>query len=335
MAAAQRPNPGADRCVAVATSGGRDSTALLHAVTRQADDLGLNVVALHVHHGLQAAADEWLDHVRRQARRLGVRFAFERLTGQPAPGESVEAWARKHRYRALARMARAEGCSLVLLAQHRRDQAETFLIQALRGGGAAGLAAMPRVAEREGITWARPWLGNPRDAIEAYVRRHRLRFVEDPSNGDPRFARSRLRELWPALASAFGDAETTLARAAQRAAADAAVVAEVAEADLAALGAASREPLAVPAWSKLSPARRASVLRLWLANVLPVPAPETLVRRLCDELPGRHRARWPAGEADLVLARGRLAVGAAAPRRSHASAVSHEGQGGRRAGRPS
>jgi len=310
MTAAQRPGPS----VAVAASGGRDSTALLHATAHEARRLGVAVVALHVHHGLMPGADAWLERVRRQAKRLGARFAFERLQGAPAPGDSVEAWARRHRYEALARLARAEGCDLVLLAQHRRDQAETFLIQALRGGGAAGLAAMPRAVQRDGLTWARPWLGCPREAIDAYLRRHRLRHAEDPSNVDRRFARARLRSLWPALTAAFPDAETTLARAAQRAAADAALVAEVAAADLSALGAQGRA-LPVAAWGALSPARRMAVLRLWLASVLPMPVPETLVRRLCDELPGRHRARWPAGEGDLVLARGRLAPEKAAARR--------------------
>ena len=311
MPAAQRPKP----AVAVATSGGRDSTALLHATVRQAQALGVEVVALHVHHGLMPDADHWLEQVRRQARRLGARFACERLDGTPAPGESVEAWARKHRYEALARMARAQGCDLVLLAQHRRDQAETFLIQALRGGGAAGLAAMPRSARREGITWARPWLGSPREAIVAYLRRHRLRFVDDPSNADPRFARGRLRVLWLALNEAFPDAEATLARAAQRAAIDAAVVAEVAEGDLAALGAAGCA-LPIEPWLRLSLPRRMSALRRWLATVLSQPVPETLVRRLVVELPGRESARWQAGEVDLVRRRGLLAPAAPAPRRS-------------------
>lgn len=115
MAAAQRPGTS----VAVAASGGRDSTALLHATVRQAKALGVAVAALHVHHGLMPGADGWLQQVRRQARRFGARFAFERLQGTPGPGESVEAWARRHRYEALARLARAEGCALVLLAQHR------------------------------------------------------------------------------------------------------------------------------------------------------------------------------------------------------------------------
>ncbi len=302
------------RTVAVAASGGRDSTALLHAAVRQGQALGVDVWALHVHHGLMSNADAWQDHVRRQARRFGAAFACERLQGAPARGDSVEAWARKGRYAALARMAKVAGIDLVLLAQHRRDQAETFLIQALRGGGAAGLAAMPAVVQREGITWARPWLACSRESIDAYLRRHRLSYIDDPSNADTRFARGRLRALWPTLSEAFADAETTLSRAAQRAAADAAVVADAAAADLAALEAVGR-PLPVARLLLLSPARQAAALRAWLGAMLMLPVPETLVRRLLEELPGRLHARWQADGQDLVLKRGLLAPEPAARRR--------------------
>lgn len=308
------------RIVAVAASGGRDSTALLHATVRQAQPLGIEVLALHVHHGLVAEADAWLAQVRRQARRFGAAFAHERLSSAPARGDSIEAWARRERYAALSRMALAAGCGLVLLAQHRRDQAETFLVQALRGGGAAGLAAMPRVIERGGITWARPWLDEPREAIEAYVRRHRLGHVDDASNADGRFARGRLRALWPMLVEAFPDAELTLARAAQRAADDAAVVSQVATMDLASLGASSA-PLPLQRWLELPAARRWIALRAWLGTVMPQPVPESLVRRLVAELPGRAHARWHAGDADLVLRRGHLALEVAAPRRGAAGPI--------------
>ena len=111
----------------------------------------------------------------------------------------------------LDEMAREEGASLLLLAHHRRDQAETWLLQALRGGGPAGLAAMPRCAERAGLVWARPWLDQPRSAIEAYLRQHLLTWVDDQSNADQRFARNRLRAIvWPAMLEAFTDAEAAL-----------------------------------------------------------------------------------------------------------------------------
>jgi tRNA(Ile)-lysidine synthase len=298
------------RRVAVAASGGRDSTALLHCTLKAARPLDIAVVALHVHHGLVAQADAWAAQVAAQCRRWGASFVCTRLHGSPARGESVEAWARRERYRALAAMASAQDCSLVLLAHHRRDQAETFLLQALRGGGPAGLAAMPATARRQGLVWARPWLDQPRAAIEAYVRRHRLGFVDDASNADPRFARNRLRaQVWPALGTAFPDAETTLAEAARQSAQAAALAREVAALDLP--GVVDGAALLVERWQALPPARRRNVLQAWLGGVLQVPVPQSLVQRLCVELPGRRGGLWPAPQAALQLHRGRLAPGSA------------------------
>jgi tRNA(Ile)-lysidine synthase len=205
--------------VAVACSGGRDSLALLHATAVAARGEGLDAVALHIHHGLLPEADAWFDHVESMCRRwasegLPVRFIGRRLTARPRRGESVEAWAREARYAALTDMAREAGAGLVLLGHHRKDQAETFLLQALRGAGVAGLSAMPACIERDGLVWQRPWLDVPRAHIEQYVQQCGLESVEDPSNTDPRFARNRLREaVWPALAAAFPDADVALAGA--------------------------------------------------------------------------------------------------------------------------
>ncbi len=303
-----------ERRVAVAASGGRDSTALLHATVKAAAPLGVEVVALHVHHGLQAAADDWLNQVRGQARRWGAGFAATRLAGRPAAGESVEAWARRERYRALGAMAHDAACGLVLLAHHRRDQAETWLLQALRGAGARGLASMPKSAGRDGITWARPWLDLPREAIEAYVARHRLRHVDDGSNADPRFARNALRlRVWPALTAAFPDAETTLAAAAQHAQEAARLAEEVAAQDLPALLRADR--LDVAAWRALPPARRMNALRAWLQQTLAVPLAISLLHRLGTELLSARIARWPVSETNqLCLYRGLLSLsGTAGP----------------------
>lgn len=299
------------RRVAVATSGGLDSTALLHCTARQAERLGIEVLALHVHHGLQPAADTWMRQVAAQCRRwhqngLPIRFVAHRVTSRPAAGDSIEAWARRQRYAALATMAREAECPLVLLAHHRRDQAETVLLQALRGAGPAGLSAMPRVVERQGLTWARPWLDQPRSTIESYARRWRLGFVVDPSNADDRYARSRLRrQVWPALLESFADAETVLCGVAQRAQEARQIVDEVAQQDLLQLSDSSG--LQVPAWLALGAARRANVLRHWLSGQLDGPVPESLVQRLLREVPALRSGRWPAGEMQLGLHAGRLA----------------------------
>jgi tRNA(Ile)-lysidine synthase len=306
--------------VAVAYSAGRDSTALLHATARAAREQGIEVVALHVHHGLMREADQWLAFADKQIERwrragLPVRLVSTRLSGKPAKGESVEAWARRERRAALARLAHEEGVHLILLAHHRGDQAETVLLQALRGAGPAGLAAMPRAAQRDTLQWLRPWLDMPREAIEAYVRLHKLSFVDDASNADERFARSRVREkVWAALTRAFPDAEATLAAVARRAHEAQALLTEVAVCDLEALvDPAGR--LDVTQWRTLSPARRVNVLRAWLQAGLDRGAPETLIERLMVELPGAAAARWPVnGELDVALHRGRLAL-IDAPRR--------------------
>ena len=183
----------------------RDSTACCTPRWPQPPNSASTSWRLHVHHGLSVHADAWLAHCDSLCRRWAARgkqlaFATRRLTGRPERGESVEAWRGANVTRALRELALEHGVSIVLLAHHEQDQAETFLLQALRGAGVAGLAAMPRQVERDGVVWARPWLRRDPDEIAAYVRRHRLTHIDDDSNADPRFARKRLRlTVWPSL----------------------------------------------------------------------------------------------------------------------------------------
>jgi len=148
--------------------------------------LGIVVTALHVHHGLNPAADRWLAHGRalcaRWARRgLAVEFAATKLEDGPGAGESVEAWARQARDRALRQMALDLGIDLVLLAHHRRDQAETFLLQALRGGGVAGLSAMPGRVRRGSPASARVTMATAVSERRAAARRARCAAVSTAS----------------------------------------------------------------------------------------------------------------------------------------------------------
>ena len=301
----------------MAYSGGRDSTALLHATLAAAAPLGIRVLALHVHHGLSVHADAWLGHCAARCRRWAARgkpvvFAAQRLAGTPGGGESIEAWARAGRYRALREMAVAGGAELVLLAHHRRDQAETFLLQALRGGGVAALSAMPRVAVRDGLTWARPWLDVPAPAIEAYLRRHRLGFVGDESNAELRFARSRLRQrVWPALEAAFPDAETALANAARTAQAERSALADVTAFDLA--GVTDDRALDLVAWRALPFPRQGLALAAWLRGQGAGDVPGTLIARVVAEARPGVAQRWPAGDAELRSHRSRLRLERASP----------------------
>lgn len=307
-----RPRKGeAPGLVAVAWSGGRDSTALLHATACAARDAGLQVLALHVHHGLSRHADAWLAHCKRQCKAwaqagLPVTLLHRKVRIDAGGGDSVEALARDARYAALAEMAAQAGARIVLLGHHRGDQAETFLLQALRGAGVAGLSAMPASAERAGITWERPWLRQPRALIEAYVARHALAYIDDDSNADERWARNRLRlSAWPALQAAFPQAEAALADAAAWAQEAAQILQAIGEADLSQC--ARGAGLDVAAWRVLPEARRSNALRLWFARASGQPMPASLVQRLAVELDAARGARWPAPGGQLVCGRGLLA----------------------------
>ena len=294
------------RSLAVAVSGGRDSTALLHCTARLARDHGVSVHALHVHHGLMADADAWVLHLRRQCRRwvragLPVTLHVHRLSSAPPPGASIEAWARRERYAALATMARAASCDTVLLAQHGRDQAETFLLQALRGGAPRGLAGMGSERESHGVRWSRPWLSRPREAIDAYLARHRLKAVEDASNLQARFARGRLRAaVWPALLGAFPDAEAALAAAGRRAHEAACCLEILATIDLTSAFDANGR-LLVAALRALDGARQRNALRHALQRLTGRSAPESLVDRLCSEAFAVPIGYWPVPGGELRL----------------------------------
>lgn len=289
-------------CMAVAFSGGRDSTALLHATVAKAREHGVRVVALHVHHGLSPHADAWLLHCEAFCRRLArrgaaLRFVATRLQGKPAPGQSIEAWARRERYRALRAMALAHGAAMVLLAHHRRDQAETFLLQALRGGGVAGQAAMPREIERAGVSWMRPWLDAPRTAIDSYLKLHRLDHIDDQSNDEVGFARNRLRlQVWPALCDAFPDAELALSNAAKWAQQARDALQELAQIDLAQV--VGSQGLELAAWRLLSIARRSNVLRAWLGLQTGSAPSASLVERLLAEADRPGVAQWGLATGD-------------------------------------
>lgn len=298
--------------IAVAVSGGRDSTALLHCTVRQAAALGIHVHALHVHHGLLPQADAWVRQLRRQVQRWARRgwpvgLHVTHLQTTPRRGESVEAWARQARYTALATIARELGCRAVLLAHHRQDQAETVLLQMLRRSQPGALAAMSETSQRDGMVWLRPWLGHDVRAIDAYVKRHRLGHVVDPSNLDPRLARARLRQrVWVPLEQAFPEAAAAIGETARQVS----LWREVVEHEVARQLEQVCDPsgLHVERWSLLSAARRELVLRAWLEGLAPAWAGSALVARLLRELPGADAARWPlAGEGgELVLYRGVL-----------------------------
>ncbi|MEO5660491.1 MAG: tRNA lysidine(34) synthetase TilS [Polaromonas sp.] len=244
--------------VGVAYSGGADSTALLLAAVERWPG---QVQALHVHHGLQRAADDFVRVCTGLCTNLGVPLQVVNIDARHAPGESPEDAARRARYAALADVALARGLRAVLLGQHADDQVETLLLALSRGAGLPGLSAMPAQFERGGVRFYRPLLQTAAANLREWLVQQQIPFVDDPTNLDERYTRNRIRaRLLPALAQAFPQFRITFARSARHAAQAQAVLLEVAVQDLAVVG----TPPAIKALQRLSEPRQANVLRHWL-----------------------------------------------------------------------
>ncbi|RYX90816.1 MAG: tRNA lysidine(34) synthetase TilS [Comamonadaceae bacterium] len=247
--------------LAIAYSGGADSTALLAACVAKWPG---QVRAIHIHHGLQEAADSFEQTCVNVCRQLDVLLAVKRVNARHAPGESPEDAARKARYGAFVQVLRDDWQGKVkdiALAQHADDQVETLLLALSRGAGLPGLAAMAATWQRGGITWHRPLLCVPSPEIRAWVQAENLLWVDDPTNVDEQFTRNRIRaRLLPALQEAFPQFRDTFARSARHAAQAQEMLMEVAAQDLEATG----NPPRLKALQALSRARQANVLRYWL-----------------------------------------------------------------------
>jgi tRNA(Ile)-lysidine synthase len=284
----------------IAYSGGLDSHVLLHAVANLRGRLGADLRAVHVHHGLQAAADDWVRHCAEVCRGLGVPLDVRHVAVSPASGESLEAVARDVRYAVFRDLLAAGNC--LATAQHRDDQAETLLLALLRGAGVHGLAAMPTTAPLGAGRLLRPLLDLPRAALVEYACAHGLRWIEDPSNTDLNRDRNRLRVLvMPRLRRRWPAMDRTLARSAAHCAEAAALLDDFADELLAGLAAEGGLALTIAGLRALEAPRRRLVLRRWLARRgFPPPDVERL-RRISDELlpaaPDRQPlVAWPGCE---------------------------------------
>ncbi|MCW0208680.1 MAG: tRNA lysidine(34) synthetase TilS [Achromobacter sp.] len=280
--------------IAVAVSGGADSAMLAVHAAAVAPELGIGVALFHVHHGLQADADEWGRQVGALAALLGLPLSEARVEVGLATGKGIEAAARDARYAALAQLAHAQGTTHVLLAHHRNDQAETVLLRLLRGTGLAGMAAMAPVSRRDGVVYVRPWLELDRETIlraaDAVRDASGWRPVQDPTNADPRYTRAALRELLaPVLDARWPGWRAIVARHARHMAQAAEILDEVAREDFAALDpGADGASFSLQAWRSLSEARQAHVLRHWLErNGARMPT-DARMRDLLRQLRGLH-----------------------------------------------
>ena len=281
-------------------SGGLDSTALLHRLARDARLDNGRLRALHVHHGLHADADGWAAHCQWTCEALGIPLAVIRVAVEHR-GEGLEAAAREARYAAFADALR-DG-ELLVTAHHLDDQAETFLLRALRASGPDGLAAMrPWRAFARGWHW-RPLLETPRAALLDYARRHRLQWIDDPANASLDFDRNFLRrQVMPLLRARWPQADAAFARSAALSAQASELLDTEDEAALASCATLDAHAIAVAPLLALPAARRARALRRWIQRLDLPPLPGQAIARIESDLlsargDGEPVFRW--GQAQL------------------------------------
>jgi tRNA(Ile)-lysidine synthase len=283
-AAIQQFTPGLP--LAVALSGGADSTALLLACARRWPG---QVLALHVNHGLQHAARAFEAHCQALCARLSVPLTVARVQARAAPGQSPEDAARIARYRALDGLAETEYQGMpiasVALAHHADDQVETMLIALSRGAGLAGLSAMPAHWVRGGLDFYRPLLAVSAADIRQWLVEQGEGFIEDPSNADESFLRNRIRaRLMPALREVFPHYAQTLPRSAAHAAQGQALLTEIATADWLSVCDESGMAPQIKRVQALGLARQANVLRHWLVHQCSTQASSVQLQELMRQI---------------------------------------------------
>ncbi|MFJ2991802.1 tRNA lysidine(34) synthetase TilS [Pandoraea sp. NPDC087047] len=318
--------------LALALSGGLDSMVLLDALAhwvqkrREAGETTAQLLAIHIHHGLSAQADEWLVVCEREARLRGFAFEAHRVSVPRDARQGIEGAARAARYEALATLCRTHRIDWLLSAHHANDQAETVLLQMLRGAGLPGVAAMAMegelpVVERGAsrVRMLRPLLDVCRETLRAYAKARSLTWVEDSSNQDRHYLRNALRhDVMPAIAAHVPAYRETLARFARHAAQAQTLLDQLAQLDfemaraggaLHSAGAQGDERLQRSRLQALDASRLANLLRYWTARRgLAMPPEARLdewVRQIKDAQ-AEASLELPHGEAVLRLYRDEL-----------------------------
>ena len=293
--------------LAIGYSGGADSTALLLACAQKWPG---QVSAIHIHHGLQAAADDFEMHCAAFCKRINVPLVIKKVDVKRELGESPEAAARNARYSAFSsenmhiagvfvdyyainNIANKEVLNVSMaLAQHADDQVETLLLALSRGAGLPGLAAMPAAWQRDGIQYYRPLLQVSAFEIRRWLAAQTefgedgVPFVEDPTNTDESFTRNRIRaKLIPALDAAFPQFRDTFARSSSHAAQAQLLLNEVAVEDLWKLGnPANQNQLNIQQLQQISDARMGNALRFWLKTTHQTTPSTAQLNQLIDQI---------------------------------------------------
>ena len=318
--------------LAIALSGGLDSVVLLDSICRlhQAKTTKSDrprIFAFHIHHGLQKAADEWLFFCEALAKKYRIGFDFRLLhIDTKSNSGNIEARARAARYEALTELCAYHGVEDLLLAHHQNDQAETVLLQLLRGAGVAGLSSMPErrslatsTGQASSISLWRPLLRLSREELEAYAREHKLKWIEDPSNRSSKYRRNAIRKsVLPKLESIQPGATANLARSADLLAQAQQLLDRLARQDGKKIHNTKTNTLSVQplfALNASDPAAANNVLRYWLkAAGLTMPSYERLQAWWLDlqQARGDAKLEWLHDECSIRLWRGQLQIAAPA-----------------------
>jgi tRNA(Ile)-lysidine synthase len=266
--------------VAIAYSGGLDSTVLLHFAQKFCKIRAIPLHALHIHHGLSVNADSWLQHCQKQALEWDIPFQAARVQLDANDPHGVEDAARRARYQTLGALCQQLDVTVLLTGHHQHDQAETVFLQMMRGAGLPGLSAMPLLQERSellgnGTALARPLLDVARPLLEQTAQRLRLAYVDDESNADARYRRNGVRHaVFPILQGEFPGFASRLARVASHMQSAQRLLDEVALTDFALCGIGDKtEALDISAIKRLSADRISNLLRHWLyRHGVPLPS---------------------------------------------------------------
>ena len=246
----------------VAYSGGVDSHVLLHLMQRIPD---ISVRAVHIDHGLQEVSPWWSRHCRDICSDFGIPLERISLKLDIPPGQSVEAYARNKRYAAFAELLESD--EVLLTGHHQNDQAETLLIQLMRGAGGAGLSAMPMIMSLSQGQHLRPFLNVSREQLEEYADHYDLNYVEDTSNADLRFDRNFLRhQILPQLKERWPGCNQTLSRAAILQGETQRLLDSYVSQDLEFMAGSVEGTLSVQLILQCQPERRRALLRKWIAS---------------------------------------------------------------------
>lgn len=294
----------------LAFSGGLDSTVLLHLLWSVREEQGLEGLrAVHVHHGLQTQAGQWSEHCRERCRQWDIPFQLLQVNAHAGKGESPEAAARHARYQAM--MEQMGPNSVLLTAHHANDQAETLMLQLLRGAGIPGLAAMPQRKPLGAGHQLRPLLAYSRSQLQAYAHTHGLNWIEDPSNADTRYERNFMRHaVLPLLQEHYPGVVRVLARSASHMAEADELLDDIAVQDMT-LASPDGFTLSTDVLHSMSEARRHNLLRYWIRHLGFVPPDTNRLERIEREVIAAREDATPLLEwsgAQLRRYQGRLYI---------------------------